>query len=288
MASSPDQVASEIAALLRSGLEQAARSARDQPERFAKVLERAAEQAGTAADEFGRQVATLPDELAKELLDELKRRTDPPDWLGLMVFLALRLRDLLGPKLSVQVWEPGDGWNRALLLTWTELALEGQAAVSLAIALGEAPIDGFIIATRGRHGPTLDAGGLKLTVDWSDAVEVRIPFAGATTWIGAGEVSATLSFALNRDLDAVPGVKVGLGDPAIGGSLVVGAGPLEWSAFGEFGNPQRPGVRVQLDLQPVLGDNFVRVKALDERYSPKVAAGSGGGPAFDIRRTSVG
>ncbi|MBM6583137.1 hypothetical protein ILT44_23325 [Microvirga sp. BT689] len=280
MASTIEQLVSELGTTLLNGLDEASRTAQQAPGRFADVLSEAVGEA--------ERVTEMP----SELWDKLKQAVNPPDWLSLMIFLAVQLQKAVGEKLKVGVLDPGENWNRALLLTYTEPVASGDAVLSLAIALGEKPISGFIVSTR--NNPKIDsgAGPVKVAASGDGDVEFRVPIGGAITKQGNGRVSVEIEFAqpiLPGQNDAP--LVLAIGVPSIGCTLSAADDPasITWSAFARMGNRENPGFKAAVDLKKQFGDlwGILNVNPLDERYSPSLTIAKGKSPTFDLGHASA-
>ncbi|EJN34824.1 hypothetical protein PMI35_00391 [Pseudomonas sp. GM78] len=292
MASALDQLANELATVLQNGIAEASQIVQKAPDRFTDILSKTIEQVGTVADNAKRQIAKLPDDLWKEL----QRVVDPPDWLSLMIFLAVQLRNIVGEQLTIGVWDnPGENWNRALLLNFTQPLGAGEAELSLAISLGPNAISGFIVSTR--KGPKInkDVGHLKLEAAGVGDVEFRIPIGGAITRVGVGTASITAKMAFAAPIlagttAADMGFDLTIGAPALGGKLEVTAdGTIDWSVFAQMGEPKAPGLGAKADLRPLLGNLWVMFSTnpLNEQYSPSLTVEKGQSPVFELNHSSA-
>jgi hypothetical protein len=160
MASNTDQLVRDLSTLFHKGAEDAMNSAKSQPDRFSKLLD---------------DLADTPD----KLIEQLKQQLNPPDWLSLMILIALQLKKSIGDPLEVGVWTPDAGWAKALLLTYTQNVGGVVGRLKLAIALGGADdeINGFVVVVE--NTVDLSTGNqLKLSANSSGNVTFFIPFGG--------------------------------------------------------------------------------------------------------------
>jgi hypothetical protein len=283
-ASSLDQLASGLIALLQDGLQQAANQASQQPERFSQIISQAVDQAAGAA----QQVAQIPE----QLWNKIKESADNPDWLGLMLFLAVQLRDAVGdPPLKVGVYDPGEGWSRALILIYTQPVPPPlhEAEFRLSIALGGEGTNGIIIETKNAPSFEIVANPLTFGARATGDGTWRFPFSGGGSGPAAG---ATVGFDVALAQPILPGggdVSFAICIPKVSGSAEVGTdAALNWKADISFGTEATPGLHAKLDLASFLGDlaTVVQLQAIDERYSPTLRLSSNQAPAFDIGHQS--
>jgi hypothetical protein len=274
MASSIDQLVNDLGVLFRKGAEDAMRSAKDQPDRFGRLLD---DLAGTP----------------EQLLDQLKQRLDPPDWLSLMILIALQLKKIVGDALEVDVWTPAPDWAKALRLTYTQQGGGGVGRLRLAIALGggEADINGLAIVVE--NSVQLAAGGqLVLKADSSGNVTFLIPFGSAMQKDGNGKVAVSLALDTPKFVPASlsdAGLDLTVGRPTIGGELdgTIG-GAINWKTFARLGNtspPEEPGLAAKADFTRLLGDlaAMIHIEALEQSYKPALIVANGT-PQFDLNQ----
>lgn len=283
-ASSLDQLASGLISVLQDGLQQAANQASQQPERFSQIISQAVDQAAGAA----QQVAQLPE----ELWNKIKDSADNPDWLALMLFLAVQLRDAVGdPPLKVGAYDPGEGWSQALILIYTQSVPPplNEAEFRLSIALGGEGTNGLIIETKNAPRFEIVANPLAFGARATGDGKWRFPFSGG----GSGpSVGATVGLDVALAQPILPGggdVSFAIGIPKVSGSAEVGTdAALNWKADISFGTEAAPGLHAKLDLASFLGDlaTVVQLQVIDERYSPILHLSSKQAPAFDIGHQS--
>jgi hypothetical protein len=283
-ASSLDQLASGLTSVLQDGLKQAADQAAGAPGRFSDIISQAVDDAGQAA----QQVADIPG----ALWDKIKDSAENPDWLGLMLFLAVQLRDAVGdPPLKVGAYDPGEGWSRALILIHTQTLPGANAAeFRLSIALGGQGTNGIIIETTGSPQFEIPANPLTFGARASGDGKWRFPFSGGGSGPSAG-ASVGLDVALSQPILPPGGdVSLAIGIPRVGGTAQVGTdNALAWKADVTFGTPAAPGLEAKLDLASFLGAlaSVVQVQAIDEKYSPSFRMASDQAPVFDLGHQSA-
>ena len=278
MPSSVEQLADGLQQLLQSGIQDAAKRARDVPERLGAIVSDTLDSAGTAGD----RLVGIP----ADLWSKLKQSAEHPDWLSLLILLAVHLRDAIGdPPLKIGVWDPGEGWNRALVLQLTPPAADAELRFS--IALGSAGTEGFIVQVRGTPSFVLPAAPLSIKCGASGDGDWRFPLNAAGRGPQAG-ASLNFEVTLSKDLldDTGGDVAIGVGRPAVSAILTCGADrSVTWVVAVRFGSPAAaPGVRARLDLRNFLGDlgTVINVTPIDEQYSPSWRLASGAGPKFDL------
>jgi hypothetical protein len=278
-ASSLDQLASELTRVLRDGLQQAADQASQQPERFSQIISEAIGEA--------QELVEIPEQLWNKIKESAKH----PDWLGLLLFLAVQLRDVLDVPIQVGVWNPGGGWSRALILIYTPSVPPplNEAEFRLSIALGGEGTNGIIIDTKNAPRFEIVASSLVFGARATGDGEWRLPFSGG----GSGPaVNATLRFEVALAQPILPGgdnVSLAIGIPKVSGSVEVATdAALNWQVDISFGTEDAPGLRAKLNLARFLGDlaTIVQLQAIDESYSPTLHLSSKQAPAFDIGHQS--
>jgi hypothetical protein len=252
---------------LQDGLQQAADQASQQPERFSQIISQAVDQAAGAAQE----VAQIPE----QLWNKIKESADNPDWLGLMLFLAVQLRDAVGdPPLKIGAYDPGDGWSKALILIYTQSVPSplNEAEFRLSIALGSEGTKGIIIEAKNAPHFEIMANPLTFGARATGDGKWRFPFSGGSS--GPEVVGATVGLDVALAQPILPGggdLSFAIGIPKVSGSAEVGTdAALSWKVDVSFGTEAAPGLHAKLDLSSFLGDlaSVVQLQVIDERYSP--------------------
>ncbi len=278
MASSIDQLANDLGALFQKGADDAMKAAKAQPDRFSRLLDDLADTPG-------------------DILDRLKQQLNPPDWLSLMILVALQLRKIVGAALEVGVWTPKAGWAKALLMTYTQETGLGTGRLKLAISLGggDADINGFVIVLE--NTVALSAGNqLKFRADSNGDASLFIPFGGPLEKTGNGRVSASIALETPKftpDSLKNAGIDLTVGRPTIGGEIDAALGDaINWKAFARIGNPdppEEPGLEAKADLSRLLGSlaAVIHIEPVGESYKPALTASKGKPtPDFDLNHKS--
>jgi hypothetical protein len=241
--------------------------------------------------ETGDQVKPL-NEIPKELTDLI----DHPDWWSLLVFLVVKIKDLLGDnRLSIGYRHP-EGWSRMLTLNYSTDAtdLDGSMAASLGVAVTDPDVT---------HGLSLQIIKTFEVGLGSGALRVHISAGGAADWqyvLGATMPKPDQSAHCNIDLQWQPwdaGSNTGsdvfefrLGPLHLNLALYAPTDPLYTVTIG-LGADSVPGVKAAVHpaqaFGPALG-SFIHVGGLDESYSPQLTVVAGGSPRFDLGHNGSG
>ncbi|MBB2701487.1 UNVERIFIED_ORG: hypothetical protein GGI66_006208 [Rhizobium esperanzae] len=278
MASNIDQLANDIGELFRRGAEDAMKAAKEQPDRFSKLLDDLADTPG-------------------DILDRLKQQLNPPDWLSLMILIALQLKKIIGDPLEVGVWTPKEGWAKGLLLTYTQDSGIGIGRLKLAICLGgeDADINGLVVIIE--NTVDLSAGNqLKFKADSNGDASLFIPFGRPLEKTGNGRVSASIALATPKftpDSLKDAGIDLTVGRPTIGGEIDATLGDsINWNTFARIGNPgppEEPGLEAKADLSRLLGGlaAVIHIDPVGEIYKPSLTIRNGAtSPEFNLNHKS--
>ncbi len=280
---------STVGDVLRTLLDQAIREAGEQPGHLNDLFQ----QMGRDADTIVDKVEKLPG----DALDALhKPPFQPPDWWSLLVFLMVRIVDLLGDDhLSLGYRHP-DGWSRMLTLTYSEDPLnpDDSAAATVGVAVTDPDVThGIWLQVLKDFTFSKATSSLALQITANGQADWKYTFGAAMTPPGPqANVDIDIRWTpWNPDLHPAGGAfGFDVGPIHLHLSLTSPQGPLYTVTLG-LGTDNAPGVEASLDVGQALGPalrSFVNIAPIDESYSPQLVLTQGAGPQFSLGHRGIG
>jgi hypothetical protein len=186
-ASDPQSLASAVAAMLGYAAEQAQQASND------------------ALHNVFDQFADLPNQaqqLPGDVLDTLRSACDPPDWWSLLVFVMVKLNDILqSPKIWIGAAQPS-GWSRMLTLNYSPDAESDAPALTVGLAVTDSGCKHgiWINLSKDFDPDTINAQapyGLSLTLSGTGTSSWNYPFDGQAPSVNLPGVSASAEASIS-------------------------------------------------------------------------------------------
>jgi hypothetical protein len=278
-----------IGTVLQKLLDQAIREAGEQPGHLSDFFQQIGRDAGTIVDE----VKKIPGEALDALRSPPFR---PPDWWSLLVFLMVRIVDLIGdPHLSLGYRHP-EGWSRMLTLTYAEDAddPDNTAAGTVGVAVTDPGVThGIWLQVLKDFTFAKSVAGLQIQITANGNADWKYIFGAAMTPPGpVAHVEIDVRWTpWNPDLHPAGGAfGFDVGPIHLHLTLSSPGGPLYAVTLG-LGVDGQPGVEASLDVERALGPalgSFVDISPLDESYSPQLILTQGASPQFSLGHRGIG
>jgi len=279
-----------IGEVLRQILDEAMKQAAQQPEHLSDVIKQVEQDANKIVDNAER--------IPQQILDELQQPPfRPPDWWSLMVFLLLRIRDLLNdPRLTVGYRHPA-GWSRMVTLNYSEDSANPDTTIIATVGLAITDPG----ATQGVWLQVIKDFQFSLG---SGPLHVDMKASGRADWqyvVGAAMTKPAQQAQASIDIQWTPW-SAGL-HPAAGAldfqlgaihlSVALSAAPTDplYRVTVGLGSDSASGVTAGVDAHKFLGDalsSFINIAPVDESYSPQLVLTQGGSPQFTLGHRGIG
>jgi hypothetical protein len=274
----PSNVGEVVRQLLNEALAQAA----EQPQHLSDLFDQVENDANKIVDEAKQ----IPDEIARKLND---RPFHPPDWWSLLVFLVVKVHDLIGdPRLTVGYRHPG-GWSRMLTLNYYSEDPANPGATILA-TVGVAVTDpdvthGIWLQVVKDFDLNLGTGTLHVAMSAKGRADWQYVLGAAMTKPGQ-QAAATIDIQWTPwDADVKSGVfTFTLGPIHLRLALSSPADPLYSVTIG-LGTEGASGIEATVNASQALGDalsSFIDIAPIDESYSPQLVLIQGASPQFSL------
>lgn len=277
----PDNVMSVLAEIVRS----AASTASDAPNHLSEFL------AGLG-DQLGDDLQHVK-ELPGDIVDDLRKELDPPDWWSLLAFVLVRLRDLDKKHLRVGTAHP-PGWSRMLTLGYAP-GDDDEAVVVIGLGItdktdgnGNAVKRGIMVCTNTHEptAPTFPSNGegtftLALTVPKDAHAEWEWAFgSGARAPDGELALKAEFTLTVPKLMDeAVAGIDVGA--VKLIAQFSSGLPKYKFSLSVVPARDLKTGIEAHLDPAALLGEiPVLSIAGIHEGVSAQVTLAQGSSPQF--------
>jgi hypothetical protein len=278
----PDNVMSVLAALVRS----AASMASGAPNSLSELLTSLGDQAG---DDL-QHAKQLPD----DVVDDLRKKLDPPDWWSLLAFILIRLRDLDKTNLRVGAAHP-PGWSRMLTLGYAPddgdeaLVVIGLGITDKTDRDGNAVKRGIMVRTNTNEpiAPTFPPNGqgtftLVLTVPKDAHADWEWAFgSGAKAPDGVLGLKAEFTLTVPKLMPdkAVAGIDVGA--VKLIAEFGSAAPNYKFSLSVAPARDMKKGIEAHLDPAALLGDvPILSIAGIHEGVSAQATLAQGSSPQF--------
>ena len=278
-----------VGEVLRQLLDEAIVKAGEQPQQLSDWFKQVENDANKIVD----QAKEIPGDLLQKLKEPPFR---PPDYWSLLVFVLLRIRDLLNdPRLTVGYRHP-DGWSRMVTLNYSDnpADLAGTIAATVGIAITDPDVThGVWLQVLKDFDLDLGSGALRIKISAKGKADWQYVFGAAMTKPGQ-QAQAGIDVEWTPWQDGVHpaggAFSFDLGPIHLRLSLLSPADPLYSVTLGLGAADGTAGLSASVDAHRALGDalgSFIDIAPIHESYSPQLVLTKGSSPQFDLGHRGI-